>query len=536
MGLSRVQVSAETVVTSGTSGTATLTGVAAGNLLVAYPTNIGETTIAFVAEDDQPDIWATIISEEGPVTLNSVTIARCLRAAGGTTIVTVTADAATDFNFRVAEFTRTGGGIWSDADSDNFIQTAISTSEFCAETTKIDIAASESVVVCNAVADNPSSTGFGTPTPGSGYSQDTSADSRVYWQWQVFSTALTNERGAFTSGVARKAAACIAGFICSASARCFWGFSYCCGPATIRKLDDTGAEVWRYRSGIWDEYATRIAVDPTNDKVYFTGDLSGDGLGRIDAAAGTLDFTFGDPTMAYSEDALIAVPADDAVYWDDDAYQLDGTSIFSNVGDAAAINAARTGYLYNFGPDLGGSPVIQNDLSTGAAVWSVTSSSLGLIRGVVESGGDLWAFESSNDGVDPVRRYTFAAADGTETGPDDLTTGGLGCSWVAIDGSDNFYLVTNNVPDSAIYYLAKFNSAGAQTWEVSFAGVPAANDLLRVCVNNATGDVFVANGTEVRAYNSAGTLQWTFDHGKLIYGLDCDDDGNVYLIGEESTL
>lgn len=536
MGLSRVQVSTETVVTSGTSGTATLTGVAYGNLLVAYPTNIGETPTTFLVTDDKSDIWSTIIAASGPVTDNSVAIARCLRAAGGTTVVTVTASGTTDFSFRVAEAARAGGGIWADGDSDDFIQTSIgATSQFCADTTEIDISANDSIVFCNAVADNPSSTGFGTPTPGSGYSQDTAADARIYWQYKVFSAPITNERGGFTSGVGRRAAACIAGFICSASARCFWGFSYCCGPATIRKLDDTGAEVWRYRSGIWDEYATRIAVDRTNDKVYFTGDLGGDGLGRMDAATGTLDFTFGDDTLE-GEDNLLAVPADGHVYWQNDGYNLDGTSLFSDVADAGGIGAARSGYLYQFGPLIGGSPVIQNNIATGSAVWSVTSSSEGLIRGVVAGGGDLWAFESSNDGVDPVRRYTFAAADGTESGPDDLTTSGLGCSWVAIDGSDNFYVVTNNVPDSAIYYLAKFNSSGAQSWEVSFAGVPAANDLLRVCVNNSTGDVFVANGTEVRAYNSAGALQWTFDHGQLIYGLDCDDDGNVYLIGEESTL
>lgn len=747
-----VQISDEVVVSSGTSGNAVLPSVAAGNLLVALVTNIGETPITFSVADDQGDDWDSAIEESGPVTDNSVYEGHCLAANGGTTTVTVTANGSTDFRFRVFEVSRAVAGSWSVAAFSSLVETSIvTTSHNCSlDATVIDVADDDSVVFAASVADSPSGTGFGTLTPGGTYTQATSSDPRILWQYQPFASPIANERGSFTSSVGRRAAALIVAFsmtpggddegtgdgncghkaltrvgseiyqaggtsgsttvtvnagdllivrvntlddtevditveddqagvwrdvvtlkaagsankasiwaclsaigglteiTVSVSASCeflatvdrgttengTWavagwsaqretsaGGSHSCGsldlaipsiiignatvdttsgetfgeiqnvdgeyycdeastqqvahlrrvtsegpgaqnvtfdsdnsralvgvvaafrtsctsggcwwpccggggastpePCTVRKIDENGLEVWRYNATV-DELSASVAVDRVNGKVYVAADFSGDGIGRLDAATGTLDLSFGTSGL------LIILPGDNILYNFTDAYELDGTTIWLAGAGMTARPAAISGFLYS-----SGAAITRVDPTDGSLIWSVTGPLNGTSRQAVAASGDLWAIESDAPGF-PVTLYKYLAADGTLDDSADLTALGSGASGIALDGSDNIFVTTNNVPSSSRYHLAKFDASASEQWEVSFPGLYAMNDYLPVCINQATGDIYVAGGSEVRKYNSAGVFQWAFDHTQPIYAIDCDDDGNVYLVGAEA--
>lgn len=604
--VTHVQTSSEISVSSGTSGPATLTGVATGNLLVVQVVNLGETPITFSVTDDQSNDWYPIISENGPTTDNGSAILACFSAAGGDTEVTVTADSATDFIAIVHEVEGNPGGLFELDDYSSLVETGIATtSHFCsASSSEIDTT-DAAIVFCAAAADAPSSTGFGTVTEGTGYTPFIPSDPRAYFQYKIFGSSTANERGAFGSSVGRRAANCIAAFKCPAVApgdfgkvipgeyyfeipastdRVFWQYrifsadtndhrgpftseetvrsagviaSYvpnvpgcnwwpCCSgggsgtpePCTVRKLDEDGVEVWRYLPSKTPTNAVR--VDRDSGDVFIRTGVAGTGLSdikRLDQTDGSVVWSiataFG---TGGAGEAMAIVPADDRLYSGASAFDLSGSLQWTSLSMISAFDLAATS---------GGLRTI--DGATGPVDWWNTSdgSSAGIsashanIRnpGIYhDSGGDVWvnAFYYLAPSKDLQKRLS---SDGSLDTTLSLTTSIVTLTGFVIDPSDNFIIVGSGSSGPGIgldypNYFAMFDSSGAQQWEVMI--VTNASYFFKCCVNHSTGDCFVVIGTIVQKYNSSGVLQWEFDHTALIRSLDCDDDGNVYIGGDEA--
>lgn len=234
MALSVVQNSGS-VSGSGTSDTTALPSVAAGNLLVCRVCVLDDTVAGTVTvSDDKSNTWLQAASEFGPIHDQQSIIFYCLSAAAGTTTITVTFASSVDYNFTADECH--GTGTWT-LDASSSIAESATTSHVCSASSTVIDTTAEAIVFCNSVRDTATTGTFGTLTEGSGYTRISGVTTQVMWQHQVFSTAVANERGAFTSTNSAAAAATIAAFICTApfipcggsSGDCWWP---CCGEET----------------------------------------------------------------------------------------------------------------------------------------------------------------------------------------------------------------------------------------------------------------------------------------------------------------
>lgn len=517
------RVGSEIYESSGTSGSTTVT-VGAGDLIVVRVNTLNNVDVDIEVDDDQSGVWREVVTFNAIGSANKASIWACLSAIGGATEITVSVSSACEF-LAVVDRGTSEGGTWDVAGWTAIRETTAGTSHTCGSMA-VSVPA---IIIGNATVDTTSGEVFGEIQNINGeYYCDDASTTQVAHLRRLTSEGAGSQSLSFESANSRATVAVAAAFRTSCeTGGCWWP---CCGgggggvapePCTVRKIDDSGVEVWRYNAPLVGGYGD-ISVDRVNGKVYVAADFSGDGIGRIDADTGALDFSFGDFA------SLRVVPEDGVVYAPDDSYDLDGTPIWVDLVYATERIAAAPGYLYSSGV-----LITRVDTSDGSALWSVTGPTNGTSRQAVASSGDLWALESSG-GVDPVTLYKYLSSDGTLDDSEDLTTNGLGASGIALDSSDNIFVTTNNAPDSSHYHLAKFNSGVAEQWEVSFPGLYAMNDYVPVCVNRSTGDVYVSAGTEVRKYNSAGAFQWAFDHTQKILVIDCDDDGNVYILGEEA--
>ena len=231
MSLSIVQ-NGGVVTGTASSDTITLTSVAAGNLLVVR-VDIIESHFADIAvSDDKGNTWlAATAVITGSTNDSQAAIWYCLNAAAGTTIITVEFDAGSTsliYDFTADEVESSTGGTWT-LDASSTIAETTTTSHVCsASSTVIDTTAA-AIVFTNSTVDTNGSQTFGTLTVGSGYTRTTASNAQTMWQYQVFTTSVADERGAFTSSTSRPTAACIAAFICTGSdcVPCWWP---CCTP------------------------------------------------------------------------------------------------------------------------------------------------------------------------------------------------------------------------------------------------------------------------------------------------------------------
>lgn len=227
MAIALVQTGTEIDIVAGTSGTITLTGVTAGNLLTVVVDDVDGNAVSFTVSDDKGNAWLSAVSNDNGG--YSSAILYCLSAIAGTTVITVTSSGTTDF---VAQAQEWSGGVWS-LDTTSFIDEGSTTSHVCSASSSVIDTTGADLVLCNSTTNN--GTSFGTRTAGSGYTDfsgpgGASDYSRAMWQWQVFSTAQTNERGAFTSANSKATAACIAAFLCGVTCMSDGGGGGCWWP------------------------------------------------------------------------------------------------------------------------------------------------------------------------------------------------------------------------------------------------------------------------------------------------------------------
>jgi hypothetical protein len=181
MAYALVQSSTETSVSAGSSGNATLTGVVAGNLLVATLAMTGSAIRTFTFSDDAVNTWA--VAEE----INSgqtAHISFAKNVLSGTVQVTATINTGTGtFRFKVHEFS--GGDTVSPLDTTSeLLEPGNTNNHACsANATVIDTVA-DALVVCVGVLNSAGGA---------------SATTLVIWQYKVASGALANEQGAWTN-------------------------------------------------------------------------------------------------------------------------------------------------------------------------------------------------------------------------------------------------------------------------------------------------------------------------------------------------
>jgi hypothetical protein len=191
MAITIVQTSSEMIVSSGTSGTLTLNGVTSGNLLVTQLTQETDNQ-PFVTNTDGTNTWA-IDQQKNDSTRGSACLQSAQNVASGNTVVTVAPlTGSKTFHGRMHEVS---GCVTTGVDAVSGIEPdAGSSSHVCsADASHINPSGA-----CICFTSSAASSGLGTRTPGSGYTAVSTAGNFTFWQYQIFTSAPTNERGAWT--------------------------------------------------------------------------------------------------------------------------------------------------------------------------------------------------------------------------------------------------------------------------------------------------------------------------------------------------
>jgi hypothetical protein len=204
---SLVQTSAEVVVTSGSSGSVTLNGVTAGNLLALVADN--ETDgIAFAAPtDNNGNTWAITV-QAGNTACGVSCIAQAQNVnAGNTTVTLAPSSGSKTYRFKVLEIS--GSVIAGSPDvTSSIIEGANTTSHVSsADASHINPSGPCFVLCVGSTSNTP-----GTKTPGNGYTAIANTLAFGHWQFQIFTSAPTNEQGAWSSTSSVKNAGVIAAF------------------------------------------------------------------------------------------------------------------------------------------------------------------------------------------------------------------------------------------------------------------------------------------------------------------------------------
>jgi hypothetical protein len=201
-----VQTSAEINVSGGTSGNVTLNGVAAGDLLTAMCINLSNGTDTFSVSDGK-NTWQSAVTGASGSGVPPQGVAQILYAqnvAAGNTTVTITATHSITFQAFIQEWS---GSATSSvvAATDSHLESTAGTSH----TASNSGISPGSPCICLACGTDQSG---GSPTAGSGYTQLTSSQIYDLYEFQIFSSAPTNEHGAWTTSSGQKTISCIAAF------------------------------------------------------------------------------------------------------------------------------------------------------------------------------------------------------------------------------------------------------------------------------------------------------------------------------------
>lgn len=207
--VAHVQTSTEVIVTAGTSGGVTVTGVGPANHLAVL---LGQTTTSdrtFSTSDDKGNTWVQAVrirSTNG----NIAEIEHAQNTATGDTLVTVTVGGGLSSTFRFFVHETSGVSTSASLDQTSSLDETVATNNHLssADATVIDTAAD--VIVYTASVMNAAHT---ATSPGTGYTEIDSASEQAYFQYRVSASALTDERGAWSgTGTARTAGNTIASF------------------------------------------------------------------------------------------------------------------------------------------------------------------------------------------------------------------------------------------------------------------------------------------------------------------------------------
>lgn len=486
MNLTRVQTSAELHAT-GSSGTISgLAAIGAGNLLVVMIDCVDETTVTFTVDDDRGNSWQMAIQQEGPTTNNSSYIGYVAGAIGGSTTITVHATPAVDFYAVVEEWNDSLGNAWELNAFSSIVEGLLTLHNCSANATVIDTNAA-AVVFANSVSDSPSDTGFGTLTPGSGYTRIASSSPKVMWQFRALSLPANNERGSFTSAVIRRAAGCIAAFrVRPSPTGCWWPCCFTNAYFTHRQYLNNSSmpQVWQAdRGGYSANFITEIA-----GKVYTAGDLYAEhGVERW-SIDGDLEQNFSDDgfrsqVFRTSGGTIIAngyspSPPYNTVW----KYNTDGS-----------INTALTDQIYaTFGLD-------SSDNIYG-------SSFAGYFWKKYNSAGVLQFQKQITTGIGQLS-YPY------------------GVTAFNVDFSGNVFAIWNLQGLSWTYHVRKWDSSGTELWDKSFTQAVYA-DLGALFPDNAGGVFVAASGTSLHLDSSGNIL-------KTYGAVGCfgqDGTGNYYTL------
>lgn len=529
-----LQTSSGLDVLGGTSGTISMTGVASGSLLYVVVADADANTVTFTVSDDLGNDWQRAVGQSGSGAGRSE-IWYCLNAIAGDPTITVTASSSTVFVARAQEWDA-DGGTFTLATTSSINETVATTSHVCSANSSVIDTSGAAVVVCAAGRDGTSV--LGTRAPGSGYTDfngptGTTDYDRAHWQYQDFSGAVTNERGAYTADVSRTTVGCIAAFEYSGgggSGGCWWP---CCsspgspGICTVRKLNSAGALQWTYlghltRSGVSDGSGF-MAVDTVNDAIIVA---SGHGISANGACLESVPYSGGPPnwtatgeTGSFQLTPMCALPSEDRIFWSSYAYDLDGAILFAL---SRGPTAATPGIMWAWnGPDH----VDMYNSSDGTLFAAAAGTSYGPNCTDVDSSGNLWSYYTDT-------LYVVDVTDGSQLATYTISTNIIyNYAFLRIGPSDTVHAFgPDGVSD---VYIEKYNSSGVLQWSISFAD---GGGTLYPMEIDSSGNIYVGNGTELRKYNSSGTFQWSYDHGALINGITIDESDNVYIAGDQAVV
>lgn len=185
-----VQTSSELTFT-GTTSTVVLNGVTAGNALSHFGSQETDATAIATTTDDKGDTFTNVHTENGANGGTSVQVAK--NAVGGNTTFTCGVAAGSKLQYyKVQEWSGSSTTTQPDG-SDSQLQAGSTTHTESAS--GINPTTGCVVITASACASTPTS-----PTPGSGYTSVATSNSFGFWQYQIFSSAPTNEKGTWTSG------------------------------------------------------------------------------------------------------------------------------------------------------------------------------------------------------------------------------------------------------------------------------------------------------------------------------------------------
>jgi hypothetical protein len=206
MAVAHVQVSTEGVVTAGTSGSVTLTGVGSGRLLIAYIHQAAGTLRTYTASDDRSNAWAEAVAIATSF-VSSLWYGK--NTAAGDTQITIAASLSATYRFFVQEVSGADTTAPLDQTSSQTAEGSTNNHTSSASASVIDTAAD--VIVC--CVGSVSSSGVSATTAGGSYTKITSAVVTFLAQYWVSAGALTNEQGAWShTGTARAGRSVIASF------------------------------------------------------------------------------------------------------------------------------------------------------------------------------------------------------------------------------------------------------------------------------------------------------------------------------------
>ena len=211
MAIAFVQQATEIVISGGTSGNTTVTGVGAGNLLMASTNHLPSDTRTMTLADDQDGAWALAVKEG---TTRSSQIDYQTDTGGGDTLVTVTINITSTSYTNILE--ASGADLTTPLDQTSGISEGAPTAtHHCSlDSTVIDTAADVLIMAVGTIG-----AAAGTLTEGSGYTDmGVSVNTQLFAQYQTFATAQVDHRGTFTSVETRQGRHCIASFVGAAAA------------------------------------------------------------------------------------------------------------------------------------------------------------------------------------------------------------------------------------------------------------------------------------------------------------------------------
>lgn len=188
-----------------TSLQVTLTAVAAGNLLVLLIDCNNTADRTFTVADDQGNTWSRAVRIRGATNTRICEIWLANNVAAGTTIITVTPSASATLRIFAEEVADIDDTVPLDQTGTNEEAAGV-TAHYSAASGSIDTAAD---VICYSVGIHNASAG--TLTQGTGWTQ-LYGTTPYHAQYRVSAGALTDERGAWTSGTARQSVGAIASF------------------------------------------------------------------------------------------------------------------------------------------------------------------------------------------------------------------------------------------------------------------------------------------------------------------------------------